>query len=201
MEDNKYYEINEKAISILQLLDSMTYNHCVRTKQIAQEVETKFGLHTNLLSQAAILHDIGKIYVSTKILDKPDKLSKLERQIVDLHPYMGYMILQELNEQTKKDKKHREKDMISDDVCNLVLFHHGIFPPMLEPLEIEKTEETRKYALMLHTIDAFEALTTDRAYRRGYTQRKAVEIMDKEPSHDKNVLDFLHAHKFYSEGI
>ena len=53
---------------------------------------------------------------------------------------------------------------------------------------------------MLHTIDAFEALTTDRAYRRGYTQRKAVEIMDKEPSHDKNVLDFLHAHKFYSEG-
>ena len=191
------YIINEQVLDKLQLLDSMTYNHCVRTKEIAKEIESKFQMKSNLLSQAALIHDIGKIYVSSKILDKPGRLSPLERQIIDMHAYYGYQILQEINTEHGKIKSD---EIISQDICNLVLFHHGLNPPLLTNIQISISPEIKKYACILHTIDAFEALTTDRAYRRGFTQKKAVEIMDKESSHDRQVLDFLHSHQFYNNG-
>lgn len=177
------YEINEETLNTLQLLDSMTFNHCVRCCEIAREIEAKFELPDNLLSQAALVHDIGKIYISSKILQKPGRLSPLERQIIDLHPYIGFKILQDLK--------------IEPMICEVVLKHHGNAAPTLEECTLSGDAQVRYWAKMLHTIDAFEALTTDRAYRRGFSQAKAVEIMDKESNHDKNVLDFLHTHSFY----
>lgn len=177
------YEINEEALNTLQLLDAMTFNHCVRCCEIAREIEAKFQLPDNLLSQSALVHDVGKIYVSSKILQKPGSLTPLERQIIDLHPYIGFKILQDLH--------------IDNKMCEVVLMHHGNAAPTLEVCKLSNDVQVRQCAKMLHTIDAFEALTTDRAYRRGFTQAKAVEIMDKESTHDTEVLDFLHTHSFY----
>lgn len=179
------YILPELALDKLQLLDSMSYNHCVRSSEIAKEIESKFELGTNLLSTAALVHDVGKIYTSSKILGKPDKLDFLERQIIDLHPYIGYQILRSCN--------------VNEQICAVTLFHHGTKPPMLSEVDVVINDEIKHFALMLHTIDAFEALTTDRSYRRGFTQMKAVEIMDKESMHDKNVLDFLHTHALYAD--
>lgn len=177
------YVIQEETKNTMQLLDATSYNHCVHTSEIAREFEVKFHLEDNLLSQAAFLHDIGKIYIPSKILMKPGRLSVLERQVIDLHPYMGYQILKNLGE--------------AERICSIVLYHHGLMPPILQEVDTIKDSDVKAYALMLHTIDAFEALTTDRAYRRGYTPREAVEIMDKESRHDKKVLDFLNTHSFY----
>lgn len=179
------YFITESALDKLQLLDSMSYNHCVRSSEIAREIESKFDLGSNLLSKAALVHDVGKIYVSSKILGKPDQLDFLERKIIDLHPYIGYQILRQCG--------------VNEKICTITLYHHGVKPPMLSDIKIKMDDEIKHYALMLHTIDAFEALTTDRSYRRGYTQAKAVEIMDKESMHDKNVLDFLHTYALYAD--
>ena len=95
-------------------LDATTYNHSVRVMKIASEIESFYGLGDNYLSIAALLHDIGKVYISRKVLDKVSPLTGLEREIISLHPYYGYKILKDYD--------------INEDVCRLVLYHHGMDP-------------------------------------------------------------------------
>ena len=158
-------------------LDATTYNHSVRVMKIASEIESFYGLGDNYLSIAALLHDIGKVYISRKVLDKVSPLTGLEREIISLHPYYGYKILKDYD--------------INEDVCRLVLYHHGMDPLCLTPVETDNTEKIREMARLLHSIDSFEALTSDRPYHRGYRTEEALKIMLSETGHHKIFIDYL----------
>lgn len=86
----KNKEINKQMIGIMNCLDSMTYNHSVRVMLISAEIEKHLGMKNHKLMYAAMFHDVGKMYIPFNILDKNIRLTKLERQIMDLHPYIGY---------------------------------------------------------------------------------------------------------------
>ena len=169
--------MKERLIELFDRLDSITYNHSVRVMQLAREVEQYYGLPDRKLSDAALLHDIGKVYISHKILDKPDLLTDLERSLVNLHPYIGFRLL--------------EENGIDPDICSIVLFHHGFNPPVLETVSPAETDNIYDKALLLHSIDAFEALTSDRPYHRGFLATEALDIMLKEKRHHQAFLDFL----------
>ena len=62
---------------------------------------------------AAQIHDIGKYYIPDNILDAPRPLTRLEREVIDMHAYYGYEACKELNYGT-------------EDVKELVLLHHGM---------------------------------------------------------------------------
>lgn len=169
--------MNNNIYSILHRLDSVTYNHSVRVMSIARELETFLSFDNHLLSNAALVHDVGKIYISSKILDKRGRLEQIERQIIDLHAYIGYQILKEQG--------------IKEEICRIVLYHHGTDPILLDNIPACNGMLIYEMAQMLHSIDSFEALTSDRPYHRGLLPIEALEIMKKESGHHQATLDYL----------
>ena len=163
--------------NIVHKLDSITYNHSIRVMCIAREIEDYYNLTTSLVSNAALVHDIGKTYISSKILDKKECLDLIERELINLHPYIGYKMLKQMN--------------VNEDICRIVLYHHGVHPVLLEKVEPYQNPLINDMALMLHTIDSFEALTSDRPYHRGLLATEALEVMIKESGHHQAVLDYL----------
>ena len=158
-------------------MDSTTYNHSVRVWKFARKVEVFFGLGDDKLSDAAYVHDIGKLFIPERILDKHEGLDCLEREIMGLHPYFGYQIL--------------EGYRVSEEVKRMVLYHHGMNPVLLRPLPPYTGEAVADRARMLHTIDAFEALTTDRPYRRRMSVGQAAEFLEGQEGYHREVLSCL----------
>lgn len=169
--------ICSELYDVFSKLDSCTYNHSIRVMSIAKEVEEYYQIQDNKLSSAGLIHDIGKIYISTKILDKKGKLSLLERDLVNLHPYIGYEILKSFD--------------VDEDICRLVLYHHGTNPIVLRELEPYDNPVILDRAVLLHSIDSYEALTSDRSYHRGYLANEALDIMLGEKGHHQMFLDYL----------
>jgi putative nucleotidyltransferase with HDIG domain len=168
----------EKVLEeIFKSLDSSTYNHSIRVMDIALEVEQYLRLPDHNLSSAGLLHDIGKFYIPMNILDKVGKLSPLEKELMDLHSYFGYQILEDFG--------------LDEDVCRIVLYHHGINPITIKEIEPYDKASVLDQAYMLHSIDEFEALTSDRPYHRGVPARKALEIMQDEANHHPKVLEYI----------
>lgn len=173
----KKQDFSNQIIDIMKRLDSMTYNHSVRVMMISAEIEEYLGMTDHQLMYASILHDIGKIYIPFNILDKNTRLTKLERQIIDLHPYIGYSMLSELG--------------VDEDICRIILYHHGPQPLTIQDVGHYDKDSIYAKALMLHSIDAFEALTSDRPYHRGVTSKEAVKIITRGDKYDKKVLEYI----------
>ena len=169
--------MQNEIYSVIHKLDSITYNHSIRVMCIAREIEDFYKLEERLIGNAALVHDIGKTYISSKILDKKERLDLVERELINLHPYIGYRMLKQMG--------------VNEDICRIVLYHHGLHPVLLRELEPYQNPMINDMALMLHSIDSFEALTSDRPYHRGLLATEALEIMIKESGHHQAVLDYL----------
>ena len=169
--------MQKEIYNLIYKLDSITYNHSIRVMCIAREIEKFFRLEEHTISNAALVHDVGKIYISSKILDKKGRLDSIERELINLHPYIGYKMLKNLG--------------VHEDICRIVLYHHGMFPVILNDISPYHNTLVNDMALMLHTIDSFEALTSDRPYHRGLLATEALEVMIKESGHHQAVLDYL----------
>lgn len=172
-------EVNSQLLATLHRLDSTTYNHSIRVVMLASELEEYMGLTDHKLSYAAMFHDIGKLYMSFNILDKNSRLTKLERELVDLHPYIGYMILSDLG--------------IDEDICRIVLYHHSPRPVTIHDVGYYDKSSVYEKARILHTIDAFEALTSDRPYHRGRPSKEALKILAREDGYDAKALEYITA--------
>lgn len=167
----------EKIKEKMELLDSTTYNHSIRVWKLALSVEEYYRMADDSLSTAALVHDIGKLYISPAILDKHEGFTELERELVDLHPYIGYRMLKECN--------------VSEVVRRIVLYHHGRNPRLLSPLPEFYSSMVESKAKMLKTIDAFEALTTDRPYRRRMSVKQAAAFLREQEGYHRQVLRYL----------
>ena len=168
----------DEAYDMVQTLDAMTFNHSLRVKEIAYIIETKLGIKGRVLSDAALVHDVGKLYIPSNIIDKAGRLTELERNIIDLHSYIGYTML-------------KEKE-VDTQICEIVLYHHGSHMPCLTPINVSPNEDTIELSKMLHTIDMYEALTMDRPYRRGFEHDEALYIIEKEiENHNKKAFEII----------
>lgn len=175
---NNYKDISDDVIDILDRLDVITYNHSLRVYKLAQYIEKEFNYKDKELSEAALLHDIGKYYISENILNKPDNLNIIERKIIDLHSYLSYYILKTNN--------------INKNVCEIVLYHHNNNPPTLEDIgPINISDELKEKVIILKTLDIYDALISDRPYKRGFKKATVIEIMKDMKDVDNKVLQYL----------
>jgi len=118
-----------------------------------------------ILEYAAILHDVGKIGVADAILAKKGRLSEKEYQVIREHPVIGHRIVGGVN--------------FLKEVAEIILAHHercdgdgypnGKTAPEI-PLE----------AKIVAAADVFDALTSERPYRKAYTVEEAFRIMENE---------------------
>lgn len=173
-------ELLQEVVELQSLMDEETYNHCINVKNVALNIGWRIGLDRELLGNACAVLDIGKLLINEYVFHKAELLSRVERELMDLHSYLGYRICIE--------------NGIPEKIAEIVLFHHGEGMPSLSDVPVQ-TDETRKYAEVIHTIDAYAALTEERGYRSGYTKEEAYSMMKESAEKERyriDVLELLH---------
>jgi len=155
-------------ISIVEMKDPYTKGHAERvmrySKKIGEKLVTQKGYKINLfdLEIAAYLHDIGKIVVPENILNKRGRLTDEEYSIVKRHVLDGYNILSNIE--------------YFDSIKDIILCHHENLDGTGYPLGISGDKipvESRIIAI----ADVFDALTTDRPYRKAFSEEEALLMM------------------------
>jgi diguanylate cyclase (GGDEF)-like protein/PAS domain S-box-containing protein len=142
--------------------DKETERHSKRVQKISNVFGEHLDLRTSqssLLSRAALMHDIGKILIPTNIILSVNKLSDEEFEIIKNHSFLGYRIL---------SRKPQFKD-----VSEIILSHHERIDGLGYPNHL-KGEDIPFTARILHIVDAFEAMTSDRPYavKKSYDEAK-----------------------------
>jgi len=128
--------------------------------------------YINDVSYASMLHDVGKWRTPNEILLKPHELTDAEWKIIQQHPLLGVEMLTPL----LKDKGSNQYLKLVESV---ILYHHERFDGKGYP-EGLKGEEIPLSARIVSLADIYDALTSDRSYRKALTHEEAVEVMRKE---------------------
>ncbi len=138
---------------IVETKDPYTAGHERRVAQLAVAIAQDMRLpeeQINGIYMAAIVHDIGKIYVPSEILTKPGKLTDIEFSIIKTHPQLGYDILKTIE--------------FSWPVADIVLQHHERLDGSGYPFGI-KEEDILLEARIIAVADVVEAMYSPRPYR------------------------------------
>lgn len=145
--------------------DAYTQGHCVRVADLACAVARRLGWDDRRLfwfRVGALLHDVGKIDIPAEILNKPDRLTSEEWALMRSHPEAGVELLRGID--------------FPDDVLPVVLSHHEKWDGSGYPHGLSG-EATPLSARILGLADVYDALVTDRSYKKGFPHARALEIM------------------------
>lgn len=152
----------------IEARDRYTEGHCERLARYATRLGERLGLdHDDLvvLRQGGFLHDLGKIAIPDSVLLKPGPLTPAERAIVVRHTLVGDELCSQLNALRK--------------VQPIVRFHHERLDGSGYPDGL-RGDAIPLLAQILSVVDIFDALTTDRPYRRALAIERALETLTDE---------------------
>lgn len=153
-------------IDALKVSDEYTFKHSVDVATMAMVIAKKHGLSDREVYEVGIsglLHDVGKSKIPNDILNKPERLSDEEFDIMKQHSLYGYRILE-------------EKEDISEHIRLGVLQHHEKIDGSGYPLSVPG-EKICLYARILSVVDIYDALVTERPYKKAFSKRDAVEMI------------------------
>ncbi|RJQ21737.1 MAG: response regulator [Nitrospiraceae bacterium] len=174
----------------IELKDPYTRGHCERVAQYSLLMGEAMGLSEEAgrdLRYGSWLHDCGKIGVPESILNKNGPLDPEEFEIIKNHPRWGADVV-----------GHAK---LPDTVIKIILHHHEKYDGSGYPAGLKGTDIPLE-ARIVTVADVFDALTSDRPYRKGYTREKAVGIISSMRSTilDAGIVDiFLHLLKDQKE--
>jgi len=165
---NMYMDTVKALCQAVEAKDPYTQGHSERVSELAYKLGKRLKLpHKTLenLRFAGMLHDIGKIGVDEHILNKPGRLTSDEYDKIKLHPAIGSKIIQEI-------------DFLKES-ADIVMSHHEHFDGTGYP-NGKKKDEIPLEACILCVVDVYDALTSDRPYRKAMTEEEAIEIIRRE---------------------
>lgn len=153
-------------ISALKVSDEYTFKHSVDVATMSMIIARKYGLDKKQVYEIGIsglLHDIGKSKIPNEILNKAGKLTDEEFEMMKQHSVFGFQILQE-----KKD--------LSNEVKMGVLQHHEKMNGRGYPLKVDG-EKISLFPRIISVADIYDALVTERPYKKPFSPRDAVEMI------------------------
>lgn len=153
-------------ISTLKISDEYTFKHSVDVATMAMIVAKQHGLNEKEVYEigiAGLLHDLGKSKIPNEVLNKPGRLTDEEFEIMKQHSVYGYEIL-------------KEKEGYSPAVLLGVLQHHEKMNGRGYPLGVS-ADKMHLFAKILSIVDIYDALVTERSYKKAFSQRDAVEMI------------------------
>lgn len=183
------------CISQLKIFDEYTFSHTVNVSTMSSALGMTLGLEENEVKElalGALLHDIGKMLVPKDILNKPAKLEPDEFEIMKSHSLLGYRyILDNIN--------------LPDKIAKVALDHQENYNGSGYPNSL-KGSEINLYAQITAVADVYDALTSNRVYKRAVDSDKAIEIMlsenkDRFNPYILNKFMMLVDHKRQSENL
>lgn len=171
----------EALAMAIEAKDQGTHQHLQRVQVYALAIGKEMGLsepEISALRAGAILHDIGKLAVPEHIISKPGKLSAEEFDKIKIHPLVGSEIL--------------ERVAFPYPVVPVVRAHHERWDGSGYPSGLRGTQIPIG-ARILSVVDCFDALTSDRPYRRALTGNEAMRWVEAEAgkSFDPQVVKIL----------
>ncbi|MGQ9682469.1 MAG: HD domain-containing phosphohydrolase [Anaerolineae bacterium] len=152
-------------VRAVEVRDHYTAGHSMRVAHFAVMLANALSLppgEVESIRIAALLHDVGKVGVSDLILNKPGPLTDEERSLVEQHPTIGCQIISGIPALAP---------------CLPLVRHHQERYDGLGYPDRLAGEQIPLGARILAVADSFEAITADRAYRRGRTPAEALEIL------------------------
>jgi putative nucleotidyltransferase with HDIG domain len=172
--ENKIQELKKAYVGVIEILtkylessDRYTKGHSIRVADYSTEIAKAMELpkpEIENIRVASLLHDIGKIEISSDLITKAASLTAEEKKIVESHVDKGAEILSSVG-------------TVLQESIPIVLSHHTFF--------IESNQEEKKFnnlplgARILAVADSFDAMVTDRPYRAGKPLWQAVEELEK----------------------
>lgn len=155
--------------------DTYTHNHSNRVQDLSVKIAQKLGLSSEInytMSLASLFHDIGKFFIPDEILNKPSKLSDEEFNYIKMHSTYSSELLQ---------------GKFIDDIAQIVEQHHERLDGSGYPKGL-KGDQIRIEARIIGVTDSYDAMTSDRAYRKGMSPEIALEEL-------KSLTDKLYDRK------
>ncbi len=147
-------------------MDNYTYSHCVNVAIISLILGISLNLpkrQLKYLCVGALIHDIGKAFIPSEVLQKTDKLTREEYEIIKTHSRLGYQFASNMGS-------------FSSYVKMIILQHHERFDGLGYPNGL-KGEEINYLARIVSIADVYDALTSDRPYKRALCPSDVVEYL------------------------
>jgi putative nucleotidyltransferase with HDIG domain len=160
--EEAYLEFVGSLANALDARDPYTAGHSLRVSQLSSAIASAMQLDAATVERirvGALLHDIGKIGIADNLLQKDGRLTKKEFAIVSQHPVIGRRILEGVQGFAP--------------FLAAVELHHEKWDGTGYP-KGQSGEEIPIDARIIHIADAYDAMTTDRAYRRGLSHESAL---------------------------
>jgi polar amino acid transport system substrate-binding protein len=186
-EKKMYHDVVAALVSAIEVKDKYTEGHAQRVREYSCDIAKELQLSNskiNDISTAALLHDIGKIGISTEILNKPGKLTKDEYDIIKLHPIYTKTIL--------------EKISGFSSIANFAYNHHENYNGTGYPRGL-KYDEIPFESQIIQVADAYDAMTSERAYRKALSTHQALKIISEETGKQFNPKIAKAAIKVFSK--
>ncbi len=152
-------------VAAVEARDRYTREHSTRVAKIAYKIGKSMGCseeELNIINFAGYLHDVGKIGIRDDILLKPGRLTDEEYEKIKEHPVIGADIISKLG--------------LWDRETEIIRHHHERFDGKGYPDELEGYK-IPKLARILCVADSFDAMTSDRSYRKKMDKDKALDII------------------------
>ncbi len=160
------------SLARLKTADDYTYLHSVAVCAMMVALAKQLGLddtQTRLCGLAGLLHDMGKVAMPTEVLNKPGKLTDAEFDIMRTHPTEGYKMLM----------ASPGVDAVSLDV---VLHHHEKMDGSGYPEKLQ-SDAISLHAKMGAVCDVYDAITSNRPYKRGWDPAESLRRMAEWKGH------------------
>lgn len=167
--EQKIFPWAKELIAKLKFHCEWTFDHSIRVGIISSKFASHLKLsinNQNLLLHSGLLHDIGKIYVSKKILDSPNKLNIEEKRIIENHICDGFDLI----------KKHNL------EIAKIIVAHHEFqdAPYPRKNNRLNKLDNLVNMQKLLALSDSIDGMMSDRPYQKAKTEKQVFEILSKE---------------------
>ena len=186
---DKLYQRNREAhvnsiaalSTALEADEPYTHGHSYRVAKYALSIGKAMGMHEQeleTLEYGGLLHDIGKIAITNEIICKPGRLTDSEFEVIKTHPSIGADIVEQikfLSDATDLVRHHHERPDGRG-------YQHGL-----------KADEISAGCNILNVCDAFDAMTSDRPYRKALSVEQAMEelVRCKGTQFDERVVETM----------
>jgi putative nucleotidyltransferase with HDIG domain len=174
-----FYRVVQSFVRILEARDSYTKGHSERVAEYAEKIAVRMGLSkekVDLLKKATLLHDIGKMGIEERILNKKEPLTQAEWTEIRKHPVIGENILKPL--------------LPTNEMLNIVRSHHERYDGKGYPDGISG-EKINQLSAIVTVADSYDAMTSARAYRPPLNKQQAIDElkMNRGTQFDPRIVD------------